>query len=69
MAMLLVFGAPCQLQSLAGQEHGQTIPLADMSPEMLNNDNTVMEDPSAHSSSKDFKFASELCGLLEVGRV
>jgi hypothetical protein len=25
---LLVFGAPDQLQSLAGQEHGQTIPLA-----------------------------------------
>ena len=29
MAMLFVFGAPCQLQTLAGQEHGQTIPLAD----------------------------------------
>ena len=29
--MLLVFGAPCQLQSLAGQEHGRTIPLAVMS--------------------------------------
>ena len=28
--MLLVFGAPCQLRSLAGQEHGRTIPLADM---------------------------------------
>jgi hypothetical protein len=27
---LLVFGAPCQLQSLAGQEHGRTIPLADL---------------------------------------
>ena len=27
--VLLVFGAPCQLQSLAGQEHGRTIPLAD----------------------------------------
>ena len=26
--MLLVFGAPCQLRSLAGQEHGRTIPLA-----------------------------------------
>jgi hypothetical protein len=23
----LVFGAPCQLQSLAGQEHGRIIPL------------------------------------------
>jgi hypothetical protein len=27
--VLLVFGAPCQLRSLAGQEHGRTIPLAD----------------------------------------
>jgi hypothetical protein len=28
--VLLVFGAPCQLRSLAGQEHGRTIPLTDM---------------------------------------
>jgi hypothetical protein len=28
--MLLVFGAPSQLKTLAGQEHGRTIPLADM---------------------------------------
>jgi hypothetical protein len=28
--VLLVFGAPCQLRLLAGQEHGRTIPLADM---------------------------------------
>jgi hypothetical protein len=27
--VLLVFGAPCQLRSLAGQEHGRSIPLAD----------------------------------------
>src|ERR1700722_14129630 len=26
---LLVFGAPCQLRLLAGQEHGRTIPLTD----------------------------------------
>jgi hypothetical protein len=26
---LLVVGAPCQLKTLAGQEHGRTIPLAD----------------------------------------
>jgi hypothetical protein len=26
--VLLVFGAPCQLRLLAGQEHGRTIPLA-----------------------------------------
>jgi len=30
--VLLVFGAPCQLRLLAGQEHGRTIPLADMGP-------------------------------------
>lgn len=28
--VLLVFGAPYQLGLLAGQEHGRTIPLADM---------------------------------------
>ena len=32
MGALLVFGAPCQLSLLAGQEHGRTIPLADISP-------------------------------------
>src|SRR5947209_13138958 len=26
--VLLVFGTPCQLQSLVGQEHGRTIPLS-----------------------------------------
>ena len=30
--VLLVFGAPCQLLSLARQEHGRTIPLTDFSP-------------------------------------
>jgi hypothetical protein len=30
--VLLVFGAPCQLLLLSGQEHGRTIPLADMDP-------------------------------------
>ena len=29
--MLLVFGAPCQHDLLAGREHGRTIPLADIS--------------------------------------
>jgi hypothetical protein len=28
--VLLVFGAPRQLRLLAGQEHGRTIPLADI---------------------------------------
>jgi hypothetical protein len=28
--VLLVFGAPGQLQSVAGQEHGRTIPLAEV---------------------------------------
>src|SRR5580704_12297872 len=30
MGALLVFGAPCQLSLLAGQEHGRTIPLAEV---------------------------------------
>jgi len=30
--VLLAFGAPCELRSLAGQEHGRTIPLADILP-------------------------------------
>jgi hypothetical protein len=29
-SVLLVFGAPCQHLMLAGQEHGRTIPLADI---------------------------------------
>jgi hypothetical protein len=28
--VLLGSGAPCQLQTLKGQEHGRTIPLADI---------------------------------------
>jgi hypothetical protein len=28
--VLLVFGAPCQYSLLAGQEHGRTIPLAEL---------------------------------------
>jgi hypothetical protein len=31
--VLLVFGAPCQLRLLAGQEHGRTIPLPEIGPE------------------------------------
>jgi hypothetical protein len=34
--VLLVFGAPCQLRLLAGQEHGRTIPLPDNFPQVLN---------------------------------
>jgi len=33
--VLLVFGAPCQLRTLAGQEHGRTIPLADAGPAII----------------------------------
>jgi hypothetical protein len=29
-SVLLVFGAPCQRNLLAGQEHGRTIPLAEV---------------------------------------
>jgi hypothetical protein len=32
--VLLVFGAPGQLKTLAGQEHGRTIPLADVAAKM-----------------------------------
>jgi hypothetical protein len=31
----LVFGAPCQLRLLAGQEHGRTIPLPEVGPGMV----------------------------------
>src|SRR6202035_16187 len=31
--VLLVFGAPCPLRWLAGQEHGRTIPLAELAAE------------------------------------
>ena len=33
--VLLVFGAPGQLQSLAGQEHGRTIPLPEVEHSIL----------------------------------
>src|ERR1700691_6346768 len=33
--VLLVFGAYCQLRSLAGQEHGRTIPLAENLPVLI----------------------------------
>jgi hypothetical protein len=33
--VLLVFGAPCQLGLLAGQEHGRTIPLAEVARSIL----------------------------------
>jgi hypothetical protein len=44
--VLLVFGAPCQRNLLAGQEHGRTIPLADQPRSSLsvNRDN---ESPGA----------------------
>src|ERR1700730_16001104 len=32
--VLLVFGAPCQLRLLAGQEHGRTIPLPEVEGSM-----------------------------------
>jgi hypothetical protein len=35
VCVLLVFGAPCQLRLLAGQEHGRTIPLADFGRKMV----------------------------------
>ena len=53
--VLLVFGAPCQLQSLAGQEHGRTIPLADVSRD----GNTALKT-SASSFYQLFDFC-DLC--------
>jgi hypothetical protein len=35
--VLLVFGAPRQLESLGGQEHGRTIQLADSHTSITNN--------------------------------
>ena len=34
--VLLVFGAPRQLRLLVGQEHGRTIPLADLAAQFIN---------------------------------
>ena len=42
--MLVVFGAPCQLGLLAGQEHGRTIPLGDITG---HDQLRVMEEPRA----------------------
>jgi hypothetical protein len=41
--VLLVFGAPCQHRSLAGQEHGRTMPLADMRGGSLPQRNMAIE--------------------------
>src|SRR6266851_1717839 len=46
--VLLVFGAPCQLRLLAGQEHGRTIPLADFA--LLRSDCFVVLVVVAHHS-------------------
>jgi hypothetical protein len=39
--VLLVFRAPCQLRSLAGQDHGRTIPLADISENSLGSNRVI----------------------------
>src|ERR1700730_5774596 len=51
--VLLVFGAPCQLRLLAGQEHDRTIPLTDVCAELL-----------ANSDSGNF-----FCGTIFVSTV
>jgi hypothetical protein len=42
--VLLVFGAPRQLRSLAGQEHGRTVPLATVCRETLLQRNILFEN-------------------------
>jgi len=48
--VLLVFGAPCQLRLLAGQEHGRTIPLADLGNPRRHQHDTPAERRRAHNS-------------------
>jgi hypothetical protein len=49
--VLLVFGAPCQLCLLAGQEHGRTIPLAEASRTMAEFANDVREVSSREATT------------------
>jgi hypothetical protein len=49
--VLLVFGAPCQLRLLAGQEHGRTIPLADLSQLKIGDPTKFIVPISAHSAN------------------
>ena len=57
--MLLVSGAPCQLRSLAGQEHGRTIPLTDRMKALLLPGAVVLEKP--------YTLDQLLASLLEPG--
>jgi hypothetical protein len=54
--VLLVFGAPCQLPLLAGQEHGRTIPLTDLRP----------NGPRCFDWCRLFQPPSQLNGLLLI---
>ncbi len=49
--VLLVFGAPCQLRLLAGQEHGRTIPLADIEAQARLPIRAVLHDKKGGSVS------------------
>jgi hypothetical protein len=47
--VLLVFAAHCQLPSLAGPEHGRTIPLADIEPVAVTNRDFMSTRPGSRS--------------------
>ena len=59
--MLLVFGAPCQLRLLAGQEHGRTIPLAEVetAPHWA-----IVGHPKCSGRASFLHFISCQCALL-----
>jgi hypothetical protein len=59
--VLLVFGAPCQLKKLAGQEHGRTIPLADISRTF----NDLFLNP--HRGLSQYRFEPLRCLVLSLG--
>src|ERR1700730_2278891 len=67
MACSLVFGAPCQLRSMVGQEHGRTIPLADVSA--ISGEGS--SPPSTAGTRPELvALLLELCGFLGAfGRV
>jgi len=81
--MLLVVGAPYQLRSPAGQEHGRTIPLADSPDRKLTQCERLFDHvvgAAEHSrwnrkpqclGGLEIDYQLEFCGLLDwqVGRL
>jgi hypothetical protein len=60
---LFVFGAPCQLSLLAGQEHGRTIPLRDMGNIQL----TCILKPVSARVKKHQRITSQSADAFEAG--